>query len=617
MRWVLRRFTAVAAAAILGLCAAADARAAEVETGMEIASIDVSAAVELSLPRVLSADDEALYRDIFAVQDKGDWKQADALIAKLSDDVLMGHVLAQRYLHPTKYRSKYKELKAWMDAYADLPQANRIYKLALKRRPSDWKYPSKPDLPRWVPSARERLEPLPSKNLKKSARRKAKQYIRTVKRHLRRGATLASKRLLESNDLKNLLSDAEYDELAAYQGFRYFIDERDDWALQWAGKAAERSGDLVPDAHWAAGLASYRLGRTAEAGRHFERVALSDRSSPWFVSAGGFWAARSYMLARMPEKVAPMLELAAAHSRTFYGLLAGHVLGVEPTFEWIDPPAHQAAVDRLAASKRGHRALALLAVGETFEAERELRYLAIGTGEEDKETALGILAVANHAHLPELAIRLDESILPDTGFHGAAYPVPPWRPDEGFTIDPALIYALIRQESRFNPEAKSWAGARGLMQLMPRTASFVTNDRKYFASTTPYLYDPTLNITIGQRYIEILRDDSRISGDLIAMLAAWNGGPGNLNKWRRTTRYNDDPLLFIEAIPSRETRNFVERVMTNFWIYRHRMGEPTPSLDALAAGEWPSYVAVSAEVMQVAEEPDELLGGAGDEAIER
>jgi len=78
------------------------------------------------LPAVLSARDAELYRQIFTVQEDGHWAEADRLIAQLSDRRLMGHVLAQRYLHPTAYRSKYVELKDWMDSYADLPEAKRI-----------------------------------------------------------------------------------------------------------------------------------------------------------------------------------------------------------------------------------------------------------------------------------------------------------------------------------------------------------------------------------------------------------------------------------------------------------------------------------------------------------
>ncbi|MEQ8666815.1 MAG: lytic transglycosylase domain-containing protein [Rhodospirillales bacterium] len=567
-----------------------------------VVRVNQDGGASLALTRPLSSADEALYREIFSVQENGDWKRADRLIAELSDRLLLGHVLAQRYLHPTKYRSKYKELKDWMAEYADHPQANRIYKLALRRRPANWNYPEKPDMPSTRSVVYDRIEPLPAKSLSSSNRRKANQYRRTIKRYLARGATLAAKRLLQSADVRNLLSDAQYDDLAGRQGFRYFIDERDDWALEWAGTAAKRSGALVPDAHWAAGLAAYRLGKVAEAAEYFEVVALSNRSSGGFKAAGGFWAARSYLRARQPAKVVPMLMIAAEYDRTFYGLLARHILGHDMMFQWNDPPAHQHAVETVSAIPRGRRALALIHVGQTREAERELRYLALQTREDDLDAALGVLAIANHANLPQLAIRLDETVLPDTGFHGAAYPLPAWRPEGGFTIDPALVYALIRQESRFNPEAKSWAGARGLMQLMPRTASFVTNDRKYHRSRTPYLYNPTLNMTIGQRYIEILRDDQRINGSLVAMLAAWNGGPGNLNKWRRSTEFHGDPLLFIEAIPSRETRDFVEKVMANLWIYRHRLGEPTPSLDALAAGEWPIYTPVHGDAHEVAEE---------------
>ena len=96
---------------------------------------------------------------------------------------------------------------------------------------------------------------------------------------------------------------------------------------------------------------------------------------------------------------------------------------------------------------------------------------------------------------------------------------------------------------------------------------------------------------LGQKYIKILLSDKKINGDLFLMAAAWNGGPGNLNKWRNNTEHMDDPLFFIESLPSRETRIFIEKVLTNLWIYRDRLGQPKPSLDAIAAGEWPMYKA--------------------------
>ncbi|MEC7538502.1 MAG: lytic transglycosylase domain-containing protein, partial [Pseudomonadota bacterium] len=96
-------------------------------------------------------------------------------------------------------------------------------------------------------------------------------------------------------------------------------------------------------------------------------------------------------------------------------------------------------------------------------------------------------------------------------------------------------------------------------------------------------------IELGQSYVQHLLAFPGIDGNLFYTTVAYNGGPGNLNRWRRTSEYQDDPLLFIESVPSRETRVFVERVLTNLWIYRYRLGQPTPSLDAIAAGTWPRY----------------------------
>jgi soluble lytic murein transglycosylase-like protein len=218
--------------------------------------------------------------------------------------------------------------------------------------------------------------------------------------------------------------------------------------------------------------------------------------------------------------------------------------------------------------------------------------------------AKGILALAARGNMPSLAVLLDTKLFPNGGgYDGAAYPLPDWSPEGGFRVDRALIYAFIRQESRFNPKAKSWAGAHGLMQLMPRTASFVAGDRGYHrhGNKRRELFEPELNLSLGQKYIEILLADENIQGDLFRLAAAWNGGPGNLRKWERATEYMNDPLFFIESLPSRETRIFIERVLSNLWIYRHRLGQSAPSLEAIAAGRWPVYTALGQEPAEVAE----------------
>ena len=94
---------------------------------------------------------------------------------------------------------------------------------------------------------------------------------------------------------------------------------------------------------------------------------------------------------------------------------------------------------------------------------------------------------------------------------------------------------------------------------------------------------------MGQKYLAYLLDHENVQGDLAQLLAAYNAGPGNLAKWQRKIVHNDDPLLFIEAIPIHETRTFVRRVLAGYWIYSARLGQATPSLDSIAAGRWPLY----------------------------
>ena len=97
-------------------------------------------------------------------------------------------------------------------------------------------------------------------------------------------------------------------------------------------------------------------------------------------------------------------------------------------------------------------------------------------------------------------------------------------------------------------------------------------------------------------------DHDTVKGSILMLAAAYNGGPGNLNKWRRRAarRKATDPLIFIETIPARETRNYVERVLANLWIYRSRLGQDAPTLDRLAAGEVPLYESLDGDPNVVA-----------------
>jgi len=482
-----------------------------------------------------------------------------------------------------------------MAAYADHPDAQRIYKLALRRKPKKWRSPRPPAPVAGSGMARQAASRPSADPGAKGRPRAVRQRVAALKRqmrwHLAKGWTKAVKKALRTKEVQNLFTKREYDKYRARLGFGYFVAGRDEWALKWAGEAAARSGAQAPEASWTAGLAAWRLKRYGVAARHFEAVAGGRDYSSWLIAAGAFWAARAHLVNQQPWEVNRLLIQAASHPRTFYGLLARRMLGISTAFRWDPPPIEGAALRALDASPAGRRAVALLQVDENKRAQRELKTLARRA---DTPLAHGILTLAAMGNMPALAVRLDRQLFPSGGgYNGAAYPLPEWSPKSGYRVDRALIYAVIRQESGFNPKAKSYAGARGLMQLMPGTASFVARNRKYRRGAgRKSLLKPELNLELGQKYMELLLKEADINGDLFMLATAWNGGPGNLRKWRRTIDHLDDALFFIESLPSRETRIFIERVLTNLWIYRDRLGQPAPSLDALAVGSWPVYAAL-------------------------
>ncbi len=129
-------------------------------------------------------------------------------------------------------------------------------------------------------------------------------------------------------------------------------------------------------------------------------------------------------------------------------------------------------------------------------------------------------------------------------------------------IDPLLILSLVRQESAFNPNARSHVGARGLMQLMPATARELKRGVK-----TTQLSDPNLNLRLGIRYFKRLL--KKYDGNLIHTLAAYNAGQGNLKRWMDTKLAHEDPLVIVESIPFEETRKYVKLIYRNIFFYKY------------------------------------------------
>ena len=500
--------------------------------------------------------------------------------------------MAQRYLHPD-YEASYSALADWLRHYNDLPNADKIHALALRKKPADYKSPREPELTRGVWGQHDfdvgqLAQPyLASRKLSPPE----KDTLKLIEGHLAERPTSAL-RLLEKAHVKGQFSDkGEFDAVRGDIAESYFYNQKPDRAYALAAASADRSTLDVPKAAWIAGLSAWKLGQPAKAAEYFEIAASSKRASVWMTAAAAHWAARSHLRAGNPKQVSKWLAKSAKYPRTFYGLISMKMLGMEQeTFSWEMPSFGDSHARELSATPQGRRALALVDAERPDLAELELSRLNPG---KDKSLQEAMIALANEAGMPWMAMRMGSSFRDhdERLYDAALYPDAPWQPAEGFEVDKALVYAFIRQESKFNPTARNGrSGATGLMQIMPSTAQHVSglNDEEF---STAQLKDPTVNIDLGQQYLGELLSHPAVGNNLFKLAVAYNAGPGKLARWSKQASYEDDPLYFIEAIPAAETRIFVERVLTNYWIYRLKFAQDTGSLDDVAAGNWPTYMA--------------------------
>jgi soluble lytic murein transglycosylase-like protein len=277
--------------------------------------------------------------------------------------------------------------------------------------------------------------------------------------------------------------------------------------------------------------------------------------------------------------------MAAQSPHTFYGMIAERqvalariasaptgqlTLASYPSLRAPEPSARLI----LQRDTRAHRASALAQIGRLEEARQELRAgLALARNGDERKAWASLLS--------ELGPSAGYGAQKPTYLTLGEYQTPPLEPKDGFTMDRALVYAIVRQESAFNPMAASPAGAMGLMQLLPTSAALATGDKIYVRKPRT-LFNPSVNLRVGQDYLGYLMDRG-VGADLFKMVAAYNAGPGAvLNTVQKVG--DEDPLLMIECLPALETRNYVEKVMTSYWTYKRMFGEETRTLDAVAAG---------------------------------
>ena len=187
-----------------------------------------------------------------------------------------------------------------------------------------------------------------------------------------------------------------------------------------------------------------------------------------------------------------------------------------------------------------------------------------------KDEILALSLIYYEMGKPELIVGLSRRLrLKGMELGHIAFPKPKYKIP--LFVDKNLAYAIMRQESDFNPRVISHAKAMGLMQVLPSTAKRVADSLKEKNhSTSRLLNDPEYNILIGTNYIESLI--KKFNGSYILAIAAYNAGPANVNKWIKNYgelgSSEEDILTWIETIPFSETRNYVQRVLENLYIYR-------------------------------------------------
>ena len=541
--------------------------------------------------QVLSVDDATLYRSIFEAQSHSYWKEADLMLSHLRDKRLMGHVLADRY---ERQKATLPELQAWLVSYHDLPEAEDIYQQAKKLpAPKGTKLVRPPSVSEisgkgygyGTSSGFRNKEGAGAQALSLPARR----AIIRIESTLRQGSPTNAKVMLEEALHQGLLTDAALVPLQSRLAASFFYNGNTEEARNLT-EASYMQDDAR--ALWINGLSNYQLHHYSEAATALVNLADRDDLPDSDHAAAAFWAFRALTKSGNTTESKRWLAEASNEPHSFYGLLASSLSGhsAEGAWSWHLPEFNKHTRDVLVALPAGARALALVQIGQNDLAESELRRIN-PQGRRSLHEAM--LALAEQAHMASLAMKLGGLATSADGkpYDAALYPLPPWQPKGGFHVDRALMYALMRHESHFDPTAISSQGACGLMQLMPETAARMSGKsvgHKKSSECPDQFFDPTINVGLGQNYVRHLSDQPMIGDNLLLLLAAYNGGPGRLSQ-RTGTESDADPLLFMESLPAQETHDYVQQVLIQYWTYRARLHQPLQSLAQLAHGEWPRF----------------------------
>ncbi|MDW2958815.1 MAG: lytic transglycosylase domain-containing protein [Alphaproteobacteria bacterium] len=550
-------------------------------------------AMAVDTPQILTDVDASLYEQIFMLQAKEKIDTAIKVENQIADKLLMNEVLYQRYISDT-YRTRGREIVAWMERYYDMPGAQRMEKLA-KIKKATVRRARVPNImtgPESIETAQS--ETWTAKKYTGATNKKINEF----KRAIRTGSTKIARQILEDKSFKKKLTESDYGRLSGRLAYIYYTNGEMELAKKWGFIASDARSEY---GLWAMGLLYFKEENYTEAQKYFSRILDLKQINNARKTEAAFWAGRSADFNGDRETAQQYWRVAATYPMAFYGALSATMLGQQPQYEFFENDVTDEDYIELSNTKYGKIALALLQVGRKDRAEEYLKYLI--TAKASDRTLHAVNSIATAYNMPRVSIQ-SASVIKDRGIleidddiiYSAQYPLPDWEPMGGWSIDRALLLAITKQESNFRVSAKSNAGANGVMQLMPSTAKRVARKNKVDISQID-MSNPEHNMFLGQQYIVDLLAHPSVENNIIKMLAAYNAGMGTMVKFEKSF-YTYDPLLYIESFPAYETRSYIKRVMSNLWLYRARLNQPLTSMGELANGNWPLYNSEDAYVQQ-------------------
>ena len=521
------------------------------------------------------------YRAFFGALRASNWSEAKTRALQMDkDDPVRSLALAELYTAKGSPRTELFELLDLINRASWLPDADQLGRLAKKRGAEI--LPDGPQVQKLVylgSAPRRRYLPTTKQDAAAQA------LVGQIQPYISKDDPAGAESLIGPSEA--LLSPDGLAEARQRVAWSYYIENDDANARRLASRVLETgsTNDWSVQAWWTIGLSTWRQNDLPAAAAAFEQVSRR-ASNDDMRAAGAYWAARAWMNAGQPAKVSPLMKMAASRTDSFYGMLARETLGMDEPRSASAASTSEAAMKQLSRAPAVRAALSLHDIGEDGLADELLRRQAELGGAADYDA---LLSLTESLDLPATQLWLAQ--------HGPAgkqadrfahFPRPNWKPDGGWRVDPALVFAHALQESNFRSDAVSPAGARGLMQVMPGTA----RDMAGGVVSASQLAVPSTNMEYGQRYLEQLRDMSATGGLLPKVMAAYNAGPAPVARWNSEVKDGGDPLLFIESLPYYETRAYVNIVMRNYWVYQQRDSGKADALTAMAQGKWPLFPTV-------------------------